>query len=179
MSRTLPLAQETLRLAESKFKGQTLDQETETAIGPVFSRCKEKAKKLQDVFEIVENGAKNAKDKPVLEFYRSSLLRLGKAHRVEKLMQDILRDLNTLAINQVFMPATPSMETELHEAINQLSRVVSSVPDSEFNAPGINAAQNNASGATGHQTVISGQGHQINSGSGRQYNAQTMNFGAE
>ncbi|RKK27470.1 hypothetical protein BFJ67_g16105 [Fusarium oxysporum f. sp. cepae] len=132
---------------------------------------------LQDIFEKVEKGAKSAKDGSVLEFYRTSLLRLGKANRVETLMRGILKDLDALATNQLFKAATQSQMAQLNEAIDRLSNVESSVPDSDFeSAPN---SQYIASGGKGYQSNITGQDHKIVSGSGKLYNAHTMNFGAE
>ncbi|KAH7129661.1 putative ankyrin repeat-containing protein [Dactylonectria estremocensis] len=161
VNRNLPLAQDTLDLARDHLQDLALDESTKKAIQPVVTGCEEKAKMLQDIFEKVEKGVKNAKDGSVLDFYRTSLLRLGKAHRVETLMQGILRGLNALATNQLFKTATQSQMAQLKEAIDQLSNVKSSVPDSDFEG---SVTQNIASGGTGHQSIISGQDHKINSG---------------
>ncbi|KAH7109488.1 hypothetical protein B0J13DRAFT_663639 [Dactylonectria estremocensis] len=128
---------------------------------------------LQDIFEKVEKGAKSAKDGSVLDFYHTSLLRLGKAHQVETLMRGILKGLDALATNQLFKTATQSQMAQLKEAIDQLSNVESSVPDSDFESSGTNFTQNIASGGTGHQSNITGQDHKIVSGSRKLYNAHT------
>ncbi|RYP17884.1 hypothetical protein DL765_004282 [Monosporascus sp. GIB2] len=175
VNRNLPLAQDTLGLAREQLQGLALDESSKEALQPLVCGCEEKAKMLQAIFEKVEKGVKNAKDGSVLDFYRTSVLRLGKAHRVETLMQGILRDLDALATNQLFRTATQNQMAELKEAINQLSNVESSVPDSDFDSPGTNS-QHIASGGTGYQSNITGQDHKINSGSGKLYNAQTMNF---
>lgn len=132
MSRRLPLAEDTLRLVRNQLEGQTLDEPSKTALGPCVSGCEAKAKKLRDIFKNVENGL--AKDGSVLEFYRASLLRLGKPHRVETLMKDMLRDLDSLVTNQLFRAAPQSLLTRLKEAIDQLAAVVSSVPDSDLDS---------------------------------------------
>ncbi|KAL6406443.1 Ankyrin repeat, PH and SEC7 domain containing protein secG [Ilyonectria robusta] len=175
VNRNLPLAQDTLSLAHDQLQGLALDEPSKKAIQPIVSGCEEKAKMLQDIFEKVEKGTKKAKDGSVVDFYRTSLLRLGKAHRVETLMQGILRGLDALATNQLFKTATRSQITQLKEAIDQLSNVESSVPDSDFEGSMANS-QNIASGGTGYLSVITGQGHNINPGSGEQYIAQTMTF---
>ncbi|RYP66586.1 hypothetical protein DL769_005993 [Monosporascus sp. CRB-8-3] len=175
VNRNLPLAQDTLGLARGQLQGLALDESSKEALQPLVCGCEEKAKMLQAIFEKVEKGVKNAQDGSVLDFYRTSVLRLGKAHRVETLMQGILRDLDALATNQLFRTATQSQMAQLKEAINQLSNVESSVPDSDFESPGTNS-QHIASGGTGYQSNITGQDHKIVSGSGKLYNAQTMNF---
>ncbi|RYP02732.1 hypothetical protein DL764_005662 [Monosporascus ibericus] len=175
VNRNLPVAQNTLGLAREQLQGLALDESSKEALQPLVCGCEEKAKMLQAIFEKVEKGVKNAKDGSVLDFYRTSVLRLGKAHRVETLMQGILRGLDALATNQLFRTATQSQMAELKEAINQLSNVESSVPDSDFDSPGTNS-QHIASGGTGYQSNITGQDHKVNSGSGKLYNAQTMHF---
>ncbi|KAH7113408.1 WD domain-containing protein [Dactylonectria macrodidyma] len=178
VNRNLPLAQDTLGLARDQLEGLALDESSKKALQPLVSGCEEKAKMLQDIFKKVEKGVKNAEDGSVLNFYRTSLLRLGKAHRVETLMQGILGGLDALAANQLFRTATQSQMAELKEAIDQLSKVESSVPDSDFEGSMTNS-QNIASGGTGYLSVITGQGHNINPGSGEQYIAQTMTFGTK
>ena len=178
VNRNRPLAQDTLRLAREQLRGLALDESTKQALQPLVSACEEKAKMLQAIFEKVEKGVKNEKDGSVLDFYRTSVLRLGKAHRVETLMQGILRDLDALATNRLFRVATQSQIAELKEAVDQLSNVESSVPDSDFDSLGTNF-QHIAPGGTGYQSNITGQDHKINSGGGKLYNAQTMNFGME
>ncbi|RYP60682.1 hypothetical protein DL771_010422 [Monosporascus sp. 5C6A] len=178
VNRNLPLAQDTLGLARDQLQGLSLDKSSKEALQPVVCGCEEKAKMLQAIFQKVEKGVKNAKDGSVLDFYRTSVLRLGKAHRVETLMQGILKGLDALATNQLFRTATQSQMAELKEAIDQLSNVESSVPDSDFENLGTNS-QHIASGGTGFQSNITGQDHKINSGSGKLFNAQTMNFGIQ
>ncbi|KAH7136903.1 putative ankyrin repeat-containing protein [Dactylonectria estremocensis] len=173
VNKSLPLAQDTLILARDKLQDLAAGELSIVALQPVVSSCEEKAKKLQVIFEKVEKRERDAKDGSALEFYRATLLRLGKAHRVETLMRDMLKGLQELATNQLFRTATQSQVALLKDSIDQLSNLESSVPDSDFEH---SMVQNIASGGTGFQTSISGQEHNINSGSGKQFNAQTMNF---
>lgn len=177
VSRNLPLAEDTLSLARDQLQTKALDESSRKALEPIVSGCEKKAKQLQDIFDKVEKGVKDT-DISVLDLYRTSLLRLGKAHRVETLMQDILRGLDALAMNRIFRMASQNHIAQLEKAIDQLLEVESSVPDSHFEGPETNGTQHNASGATGYQNFNSGPGQFINS-SGKLYQAQTMNFGAE
>ncbi|KAG7402611.1 Ankyrin repeat domain-containing protein 50 [Fusarium oxysporum f. sp. rapae] len=174
VNRNLPLAKNTLDLVRDQLQGLALDESSKKALQPLVSGCEEKAKMLQDIFEKVGKGAKSAKDGSVLDFYRTSLLRLGKAHRVETLMRGILKDLDALGTNQLFKTATQSQMAQLKEAIDQLSNVESSVPDTDFES-GTNS-QYIASGGTGYQSNITGHDHNIVSGGGKLYSAQTMSF---
>lgn len=173
--RNFPLAEATLILAGDQL--QELDKSSRNALQTVVSGCEEKAKQLQYIFDKVERGVKDT-DVSVLDLYRTSLLHLGKAHWVETLMQDILRGLDALAMNRVFRMASQNQIAQQEKALDQLLKVESSVPDSHFEGPETNGTQHNASGATGYQNFNTGPGQFINN-SGKLYQAQTINFGAE
>jgi len=177
VNRYLPLAEETLSLACKQLEGQALDESSKKTLEPLVSDCRDKAEMLQKIFKKVEEKAKSANEGSALHFYRMSLLRLGKAHRVETLMHGILKGLDALATNQLFRTATESQIAKLEEAIGEMSKRESSVPDSDLEN-GMNS-QYISSGGTGYQSNISGEDHKIVSGSGRQYNAGTMHFGTE
>ena len=101
---------ETQDLARSQLRASILDESTKKAIAPIIKGCKEKASALNDIFQEIDRKKKHdkeAKDWPALvSFYRTLLLRLGKAHRVETLMQDILNGLKGLVVHQLFKVAT-------------------------------------------------------------------------
>jgi hypothetical protein len=179
VNQNLPLVGGTLGLARNQLRVVDLDESSRRAIEPILSECHEKAIVLRDIFQRVDKGKKDAKDGSVLDFYRTTLLRLGKAHRVESLMQGILRGLKELAINQLFRTATQSQMVKLEHAIDRLSSVGTSVPDSDFESCVTNITQNIAKGGTGYQPVNRGHAQNNNFGTGKQFNAQTMNFGTE
>ncbi|KAK2590898.1 hypothetical protein QQS21_011410 [Conoideocrella luteorostrata] len=176
VSRNLPLAEDTLPLVRAQLEGETLNEPSTTALEPFIFGCETKAKKLRDILRSIE--IRVAKDGSVLEVYRTSLLRLGKAHRVEALMKDILSDLNALATNQLFRTTTTNLTARLNEAIHKLSEVVSSVPDSDFEGSK-SFNQTIASSGTGYLAETQFN----NPGSGQQYNVSgsghTMNFDSE
>lgn len=180
VSRRFPLAEDTLRLLRNQLRAQTVDEASENALEPCVTGCEAKAKKICDIFKSVENGAAKEKDGSVFELYRTSLLRLGKAHRVETLMNGMLRDLDALATNQLFRAstATQSLVAQLKEAISQLSTIVSSVPDSDFDGSK-SFNQTIESGGTGYLADT----QYNNPGSGQQFvvsgSGHTMNFGAK
>lgn len=100
---------------------------------------------------ILEKVGQDAKDGSALDIYRTTLLRLGKAHRVETLMQGILKALQDLAVNQSFRTATQSQMAALKEAVDKLSNVESSVPDSDFVSPLTHNTQHVSAGGVGNQ----------------------------
>lgn len=151
VDRSLVLAQNTLDLVSSQLQSQTLDESSRNAIQKIVSPCEEKATALHEIFEEIEQSGQNGRGGSVLELYRTSLLRLGKASRVEILMQGILEDLDALAVNRMFRTATQSQLAQLEAAIEEMSKVKSSVSDSELISPGTSNNQHIATGATGHQ----------------------------
>lgn len=92
-------------------------------------------------------------------------------------MRGVLKGLDALATNQLFRTAAQSQMAKLKKAIDRLSNVESPVPDSEFESRA--SSQIIESGGTGYQSNIDGQGHTINSGSGHQSNAHTINIGTK
>lgn len=177
ISQRFPLAEDTLCLLRSQLETQTLDEASKTAIEPCITSCEVKAKKLRDIFQSIESGVR--KDGSVIEFYRILLLRLGKAQRVETLMNGMLRDLDVITTNRIFSGvAIQGLETRLKQAINQLSTVTSSVPDTGLDNPkSIN--QTIEFGGTGYLA----HSQYNNPGNGQQYNVSgsghTMNFGTQ
>lgn len=175
VSLRFPLAEDSLRLLQSQLNTQTIDDASKKAIEPCLTGCDRKAKKLRDIFKSVEQGASN--DASVLDMYRAALKRLGKAQRVESLMNGILADLNALATNRIFRgDDTAHVAAQLKEAIAHLSDLTPSVPDEELDGPqGCN--QVIESGGTGYQAQYN------NYGSGPNYNisggSHTMNFGTK
>lgn len=172
----LPLAQVTLHHARDN---STWDESSKKAIYPLATGLEKKAKMLQDIFSQVGQEAKNTNNGSIMKFYRTSLLNLGKSYRVEVLMLGILKDLDALFTNQLLGPAHYNQTNELKDAIARLSEMESSVPDSDLKRTGTNFTQNITSGGTGYQSHYSGQGQQINTGSGtmNNYNAATISFG--
>lgn len=171
-----PLAQDSLRLLRNQIETQTLDEASHKAIEPCLTGCEANAKKLRDIFNNIEKAAAN--NSSMLDMYRTALLRLGKAHRVESLMNGILADLNALVTNQLFRgdATTKRVAVQLEEAIEQLSDLASSVSDEELDSPQ-GFCQVIESGGTGHQTQYN------NYGSGTNYNisggSHTIHFGTK
>lgn len=94
-----------------------LDDSSRRAIEPVINTCQENAKALLEIFQEVNNGKRGS----ALDTYRTIVLRLGKANQVDTLMQDILRSLKILGINQLFKTATHAQISKLEGAIDRLS----------------------------------------------------------
>ena len=147
----------------------------------------DKARELQRVFDEVQKGCeidKNAKDWARLRSVYRKALRGTKASKVEQLMADILDSMKRLALSQVFKLAQQddliTLRTKVETAIQELSNVDPSLPDSEFGADGpLFASQDNASNSQqynvtgGASTFYSGQ----NSGQNYTGDGYTFNYG--
>lgn len=175
VNKSLPLAVATLKLVEEEMEKNPPNDGSQKALRPIVDDCRDQAAKLRDILEKVEKRAAS-KDKSITELYRTCVLRLGKAHRVEVLMQSILKSINALATHSLFRTATKNQVLELKEAIDKLSKVPSSVPDSEFEGSGTTMNQSIADGGIGYQNHFSGAGQNIHNGTGTQVNTQTAHF---
>lgn len=180
VNQSLPLVIETLEAAHSQLRVAPPDEASAKAIEPVIKGCQEKANALLVIFQKIDSGRTEAKDGWVLEFYRTIVLSGGKSHRVETLMQDILKGLKMLSLNQLFKTATQSQIARLEEAIHGLYKVQPSLPDSDFDDSGmLNVTQNVAHEGTGNQAVNRGGTQQNVFGNQFQSQGGAMNFGME
>jgi hypothetical protein len=172
--------EETLEAAGIQLIHVPLDDASAKAIEPIITGCKEKANALLAIFQKIDNRRKDAKDGWVLEFYRTTVIPLGKAHRVEVLMKDILEGLKKLAINQLFKTATQSQMAGLEKAIQALSEVEPSMPDSDFEGSGpLSVTQNVGERATGNQAINRGGNHENVFGNKFQSQGGAMSFGTD
>lgn len=180
IERTLPLAKDVLQKLQDALEGHELDDESRQAIQPTLADCNAKAKKLEGILEQVRKGS-SGQGGSVLEQYRLTLRRLGKANRVEKLMQSVLKGLDKLATHQVFAAASGLHVEELKKEIEKLGGLESSVPDSEFGDTNVHMEQTVAQGGSANMFNISGEGHNINAGPSPMYNSNggVMNIGTK
>lgn len=182
VNESLGLAELTLVRARDCIAGQN-DNRLSQAIEPLTRRCEEKIKILGDIFNEVDNSRSVQRQGRTWAVaapkYRAVLLKLGEGHKVESLMQEILADLASLGQYQVFGLATESQVAQLQSGIEELSKVEPSTTDSDLST----TMQHITGGGTGYQTINSGANQQhstgSNTGSGRQYIAQTMSFGKD
>lgn len=192
----LPLAKKTLDLARSQLEASALDKADKEAFQPVIKRCEESASALNDIFQKIKEKTehdKEAKDwSAIVLFYRSQVLNFGtaaKAHRVESLMQSILKDLQNFAVNHLFKVATKSDVDSLkndiksqidglESAIKKLSemeRTEPSLPDSDFDS-NRNISQNISGQGKGN--MFNNMGGTMTNHTGPEFNAQgNMSFG--
>jgi hypothetical protein len=166
----LPLVEETLELVRCHLQTPNIDESAQKAIEPIIKSCQEKTNALNEIFKEIDKRKKNDKEaKDWADFvssYRTAMLRMGKAHRVEVLMKGILDGLRGLATHQLFTLATKAQVDKLEDAIKKLSKVEPSLPDSDFESNSPSFTQN---------VSADGDGKMFNSVGG----PQNINFGTE
>jgi hypothetical protein len=133
-------------------------------------QCETNAKALRDIFEEVKPSDGAWK----LERYHKAVKAKGKGHKVEALMTNILEDIDLLSSYHGMNTATKDQQMEILAAIKELAEVQPSVPDSEFYEAGVTM---NQSGSGTQQYTA--KGNVYSSAGGRQFIAETQNFGKE
>jgi hypothetical protein len=160
VAQRLPIVQDTLKIAEADVRARNLNKEQSDIKKGILEACKDKATRLEGIFQKVMPAA----DASRIDRYYKAVRILGKGKAVEDLMKGLLVDMQLLAGNQV---------GGLSEAIAELSSVAPSVlPSIPDHAP-----DTHTNTGSGPQNIHEGSGNlNSNSGSGRQYNAEVQNF---
>jgi len=169
VNKQLPLVNRTLRAAMLRLENGPAPTDDEKAqITDIVKICQDKADKLVKIFQELEKKRKSDAEAvswvKLRATYRKVLAGL-KAHRVEALMQEILKSVKNLALNQVFEAATKADLKEIEKAIKDLSQVQPSLEDSEFEGTGgIIASLTVASGGRAQQNNAQGDSNTFTSG---------------
>ena len=165
----LPIVETILGSAKQNIGGGQVNNDSCKGVKHVVEDCEEKAKNLKELFDKVFPG----EDASRMERYRKAVKVLGKGHRVEKLMQGILQDVNLLAGEKGINSTSKAQQEQILKAITDIAAVSPSIPDHEFQEPGI-ANTNYGSG-----TQYNAHGKNIAQGRARQYNSGVMNIGKD
>lgn len=124
----LPLAQDTLKVIETYISERNAQNDSCEAMRPVTEACKEKATRLEKIFEKVAPQPDDSR----FERYRSVARVMGKGSRVEALMKGILADLQLLAQSFGVRAVTAEqLDEKLSKAIRELSEAKPSLPEEE------------------------------------------------
>lgn len=138
------------------------------SVQPIVDTCRDNSEELSLIFQKVmpDDGAS------LPQRYAAALrsLKPGRGEKVEKLMEEILKKLQLLHTNRYFWEAARS-EEELNAAIEQLSKVTSSLPD--------NAAPSFLHSGRGAINANTGSGNQYNHNLSGDNNTQTNNYGTQ
>lgn len=125
----LPIAEDTLKQIHVYLNDRAGRGSTSEAIRPVMAACREKARRLKEIFDHVAPQP----DASRLDRYRNVVRQLGKGSLVESLMKGIMYDLQLL-VQTHRVRAAAGLDVKLADAIRELSAVPSSLPELEDNA---------------------------------------------
>ena len=163
----LPLVHTILVLAKQHIEGNA-HKEVYDGAKDVVEGCKDKAKKLELLFQKVvpADGASRA------ERYRLAAKSLGKGHRVETLMKEMLEDVQLLAINHSMAAVTDTHLKDVDDAIKEVAALPPSIPEHPIEGTGFTAVP------SGSVSINQAQRDQFNNpGSGQFYHAENKTFG--
>ena len=162
----LPLVIDILRSA--KARAQALDETAEEAVEHILKLCKEKAEKLQEIFQKVIRKD----DDKWYDRYKKTLSTLGKEDKVECLMEGILKDIQVLACERLMGTATDAQVKEIKEAINQMKEMPSSLTDEARSVVQTHSGGGDNIGHSGSGNIYAGKAH-------HNQNAGNVNYGSE
>jgi translation initiation factor 2 beta subunit (eIF-2beta)/eIF-5 len=170
----LHLIRETLKAVEEQLGTATMDKDSYQAIKSNVERAKVKAEQLDTIFEKCVPSA----DASRYDRYVAALRTLGKGHKVEILMKELLESVQDIANQRAIRAVTEEHITKLVEAIENVSAIEPSVSDETIDGSGGIGKYVH----TGPGDLYSAEGHaeQYNAkDNARQYRAQTMTFGKD
>ena len=167
----LPIVESILGSAKQKIEGKEVDNDSCKGVKHVVEDCQEKAKRLKELFQkaIPAEGASD------LKRYYKAVKALGRGSEVEKLMKGILKDVQLLACERGMKTANNAQQQEIKKAISDVSDILPSVPEHEFQETGFTNTN------YGSGTQYNARGENVAQGNARQWNAAggVMNFGKE
>jgi len=161
---------ETLRAVEKRMATSGLDDEPYTALGPVMQSCRSKLYKLQAILE----KSTPQPCAPAARRFVGALQIQSQAHRLEKLIRDILEDVQLIAQRQTALGPLTKVQVREEVAAAVASALPSPLPKQQTNSKGTISTIHYGQGV---QNVSHGPGHQILSlGSGSVHIAETQIF---
>jgi hypothetical protein len=167
----LPIVRNILESAKQHIRNGQADEALCKAMKPLIDRCEERAKTLDGIFQKVLPPD----DASRLDRYISAVKTLGKGGRVEILMKGLLDDVLLLASKHGMETATAHHVDQLTKAIQDISTVAPSIPDSEFQETTF-TNNNFGDGPMTNNNVLGNQKFQANYGTGKQFQAETQTF---
>ena len=161
----IPLVYNALGLAEQNINAKNVSDEALRNAKPVLEQCEKSAASVKDIFDktIPTKGASRA------ERLKKAVGIKMKSNKVKEYMEEIFKNLELLAQNQVFQDAEALKE--IKEAIEHLSNVPDEEEQPQFVHTGAGAINANTGGGT-----LKSYNH---SGSGNMYTAEQQFFGRD
>ena len=165
----LPIVESILGSAKQNIEEKGINNDSRKGVEDMVKACKEKAEKLQELFDKVVPGEGASR----VERYRKAANVPGKGHKVEKLMQGILEDVNLLAGEKGINSASKTQQEQILKALRDIAAVAPSVPEQEFQQTGFTNSN------YGFGAQYNAQGENVAQGNARQFNSAggSMSFG--
>ncbi|KAL6399326.1 hypothetical protein AUP68_17872 [Ilyonectria robusta] len=114
---TLPLVEDTLRIAQGYIDKHESTEESCKAMKPILEGCKTKIEKLQNIFGEIAPQPDDSR----FDSYRKVVRALGNGSRVETLMDGVLKDVTALVQNHGIKTVTDESLKKLAKAMEDLS----------------------------------------------------------
>lgn len=166
----LPIILDTLKTCKSNLEEthNPMPKDVREALEKIFDACKQKAAKLQQIFD------KTIPGDPAkwLERYVMIFKRFGKGNKVEDLMIAITKDVQHVVSNHLVRCVTSNRKTELEKIIEEMKSLPPSLPEEESSG-----SIYNSGGGTQYNYDNRGVGtYNINTGDGPQISGGTQTF---
>jgi hypothetical protein len=162
--RRLPVILHILQTCEKDLEPckDSMPSDTCEALEKVLDACKEKGRKLREIFEEVIPGENDTWEKR----YAKVIRRLGKGNKVEELMVTLTQDVQLIVNHHAVNSATPEQNSELKTIFQEMESVKSLTTEEEHSALTFHSG-----GGAQSNNVNSGSGQQINNNAhvGTQY----------
>ena len=166
----LPLVKSILTSAYVPFDQERADESTCKEVRSVLESCRENVQAVDDLFQKVIPG----EDANIMARYRSAARRIGKRTQIEILMKRVLENIQLLAANRAMNTMTVPQKNEIAKAITAMAALPPFLPEHATDETSLSAVH------SGSGSIFQAEGDQYNnSGGGRFYHAQSMNFGKD
>lgn len=170
----LPLIRETLKVVEEQLQGANMSKDAYEAIQGNVERARLKAEQLDTIFQ----KCVPSEDASRFDRYVGALRTLGKGHKVEILMKELLESVQDIANQRAIRVATEEHIAKLVGAMEDLLSMGPSVSDETIDGSGVSGRIIHT--GTGDLYSAEGQAQQFNAkDEARQYHAHTMSFGRD
>lgn len=160
----IPLVHHALSQAAENIRTQQVDEQALKSAEPVLQQCKENADKIKDIFDKTIPGPNASRAERMTKAVGLKM----KSNKVKESMEEVIKGLELLAQNQIFQD-TETLN-DIKESLRELGSLAGEDGQPQYSSSG-----------SGDQNIVSGgilRKYQ-NSGSGLQYNAETMSFAGE
>ncbi|MCJ1228881.1 hypothetical protein MMC12_005545 [Toensbergia leucococca] len=146
-------------LRKARTDAERLDETERKEVERTIKACREKAEKLQTIFnKVVRKDGDRWFDR-----YKAALATLGKGSKVQGLIEEIMKDIWVVTSNRMMETATENQVKELEDAIKDIGEMPSFIADET-------GSVNQTHHSSGHNFANPGSGiQQVNSGDGSFY----------